>query len=167
MNNIQIGLIVFGCVTLSIAIGIKIGRATYKAMHLQSKENFGFKTLFHKDAHPIGEHGTIYVDCPAKGWKAEPITFVFQGIPASPKMSLDLMKKIWSDAERAGYIPLALRSYNQIHAIVKPARAPQEAVSGLELRVQEANRRKTEQMRQARANEVDAGILSKSANQAA
>lgn len=156
LSQIQVVLILIGSVSLAGAIGIKLGLVTFRQMYLKPKVKFDFLTKFHTEAHPIGEHGTLYVDCPAKGWRAEPISFVFVGIPTSPQMSLDLMKKLWMDASAAGYVPLALRTYNQIHATVKLPRAPQQAISGLEQRVMEANRRKTEQMQQARADKVDA-----------
>ena len=159
MNNlsqIQLVLILIGSICLAGAIGIKLGMITFRQMYLKPKVKFDFKTMFHTDAHPHGVHGTLYVDCPAKGWKAEPISFVFIGIPTSPQMSLDLMKKLWMDASAAGYIPLALRTYNQIHATVKPPRAPQAAVSGLEQRMMESNRRRTAEKQQATADEVDA-----------
>ncbi len=155
LSQIQLGLILFGSVCLAGAVGIKLGMITFRQMYLKPQTKFDFGTKFHADAAPIGEHGTIYVDCPAKGWRAEPISFVFVGIPTSPQMSLDLLKKLWMDATAAGYVPIALRTYNQIHATVKPPRAPQQAISGLEQRVMEKNRRRTEQMQQERAAEVD------------
>ena len=159
LSQIQIGLILFASVCLAAAIGIKIGMITFRQMYLRPQVKFDFRTKFHTEAAAIGEHGTIYVDCPAKGWRAEPISFVFVGIPTSPQMSLDLLKKLWMDAYAAGYVPLSLRTYNQIHATVKPPRAPQQAISGLEQQRIDANRRKTEQMQQARADKVDAAVF--------
>lgn len=121
--NAQITLIVIGTFCLALAFGIKIGRLTYKAMQMKSKQNYDFQIKFHTDAHPIGKHGSIWVDCTAKGWKAEPIAFVFVNIPAAPRMNLDLMKKIWEEAEKAGYVPLALRDYIEVYGNINPPRA--------------------------------------------
>lgn len=132
--NTQITLILIGSLCLAVALGIKIGRMTFKHMAVQAKQNFDFEIKFHTDAHPIGQHGTMWVDCPAKGWKAEPIQFVFVGVPAAPQMSLDLMKKIWYEAEMAGYVPLALRTYIEIFGTIKPPRATSAAIQAMAAR---------------------------------
>ncbi len=161
--NTQITLILIGSICLAVALGIKIGRLTFKHMATKTKENFDFQILFHTDAHPIGEHGTMYVDCAARKWKAEPISFVFVGVPASPQMSLDLMKKIWDDAERAGYIPLSLRTYVQVYGTTaKPPMATQDARESM---IAANNRRKTNQMRETKATDTDRKIYDASVPQ--
>ena len=162
MNNAQI-IILFAIVAaffLAFAGGIMVARYTFHKMHTRATKNFTFKTLFHKEAHPFGEHGTIYVDCPAKGWRGEPISFVFEDVPTSPQMSLDLLMKLWADAELAGYIPIALRTYNQIHAAVKPARSAYVAKDAQEAAIHASNERRNMKHRHEQAAIVDQEIYS-------
>jgi hypothetical protein len=85
-------------------------------------ERFDFKIKFHSEAHPIGCHGMLYVDCPAKNMKGQPIAFVLIGVPATPNLSMGFMKKLWTEAELAGYAPLAVKSYVGVAPITGPNR---------------------------------------------
>lgn len=168
LSEAQVLLIIIGAISLSVSVGISVGlqiMKNYFKKRTPVKEKFDFTILFHTDAHPIGEHGTIYVDCPAKGWKANPISFVFQGVPVSPQMSLGLMTKLWDDCRDAGYIPIALRSYTKVYE-AKSSSAP-KAVSQLEKRVMESNARRTEEKRDQRAAQRDQKLFEASADAAA
>lgn len=104
-----------GIVFLLIAL-ITIRRGAKKG------EKLDFKMKFHGEAHPIGCHGMLYVDCPAKNMKGQPIAFVLIDVPAVPSLSMAMMKKIFTEAELAGYAPIAIKSYAGVAPITAPSR---------------------------------------------
>lgn len=81
------------------------------------REKLKFKILFHTDAHAIGCHGNLIVDCPAKEMQGQSITFVMINVPSAPALSLSLMEKIFREAELCGYHPIALKSYIGVAAM--------------------------------------------------
>lgn len=118
MENLKFSFyaVLIGCAALAYFFH-RIGNAAKNS----KKPVMKFEVKFHKDAHPLGKTGTIWVDCPAKNMKSHPIDFVFVGLPGNPNLTPEVIAHIWEQAELAGYIPLALRSYMGLHWEGTPA----------------------------------------------
>lgn len=93
------------------------------------------KVVFHKDANPYGEHGTIYADHVQHGLVGAPVRFAFVAKPKTdtepnlveelvavnpPNLTASLLAYITEEAEKQGYIVHCMRSYANIFTVQPP-----------------------------------------------
>ncbi len=92
------------------------------------KNTINLPVYWHKECADHGVHGTIYADNIAEGIKNEPVRFFFKDITDLPVMTPELLEFLFDDMKRYGWVPISLRSYATVFAVMPTPRARSQAV---------------------------------------